>query len=96
MNDAHTTQDVVWLHRAKLGVSNGRTFPRTVFVEPWAEDFTLLPGENLEVVAFSNAGWPWFYIDERDDGILIYCNDTEDFKVFQGDLELTGGHQRPW
>lgn len=68
--------------------------PLVVAVEPWANDYTLLPNERLEVVAFGEAAVPWFEVVEWDDAIQVYCENTVNFKVLQGDRELQCGHQR--
>jgi hypothetical protein len=79
---------------ARLGVWNSRSAPQIVAVEPWAEDYTLMPGEKLEIVAFGKAAVPWFVVVEWDGTSQVYCNDTDDFKVMQGDRQLECGHQR--
>ena len=78
----------------KLGISNSRTVPRIVAVEPWADDYTLLPGEELVVIAYGKNTVPWFYIVEWDDTTQVYCQETADFKVMQGERELECGHNR--
>ena len=80
--------------KAKLGVSNSGSKPRVVAVEPWANDYTLLPGEELEIVAFGNAQSPWFYVVEWGWASQAYCNETADFKVVQNGVELRCGHNR--
>jgi hypothetical protein len=79
---------------AKLGVWNSRKTPQIVAVEPWADDYTLMPGEKLEIVAFGKIAVPWFIVVEWEGTSQIYCNDTDDFKVMQGDRQLECGHQR--
>jgi hypothetical protein len=81
-------------YRSKLGVSNSRDAPQVVAVEPWAEDFTLMPGEELEVVAFGKAAVPWFYVVEWDGTSQVYCNAAADFEVLQGGVRLECGHNR--
>jgi hypothetical protein len=79
---------------SKLGVCNSRKAPQLVFVEPWANDYTLLHDEELEIVAFGETAVPSFTVVEWDGATQVYCNDTVDFKVVQGDRELECGHQR--
>lgn len=40
----------------RIGISNGRDEqrPRVIYVEPWGRDYTLLPGEDLEIVAYGD------------------------------------------
>ena len=81
-------------YRSKLGVRNSRKSPQVVAVEPWANDYTLLPDEELEVIAFGENALPWFYVVEWDGATQVYCENAVDFKVVQGDRELECGHQR--
>jgi hypothetical protein len=79
---------------SKFGVWNARKVPLVVAVEPWANDYTLLPDEKLEIIAFSDTAVPWFNVVEWDGTTQVYCEDTADFKVVKGGLELECGHQR--
>jgi hypothetical protein len=81
-------------HRSKLGISNRRDVPHVVAVEPWADDFTLLPGEELEVVALGEESVPWFYVVEWNGASQVYCNEADDFEVLQGGVRLECGHNR--
>jgi hypothetical protein len=38
--------------------------PARKHVEPWANDYTLLPEEELEIVAFGDDAVPWFNVVE--------------------------------
>ncbi len=82
------------LHSAKIGVWNSRKTPQVIAVEPWANDYTLMPDEKLEIVAFGKTAVPWFNVVERDGTTQVYCEDTDDFKVMQGHRQLECGHQR--
>ena len=53
-----------------------------------------MPDEQLEIVAFGKTAVPWFIVVEWDGTTQVYCNDTDDFKVMQGDRQLECGHQR--
>ncbi len=77
-----------------LGVCNSRKSPQIVAVEPWADDYTLMPGEELEIVAFGRTVAPWFNVVNWDGTTPVYCEETDDFKVMQEDHELECGHQR--
>jgi hypothetical protein len=81
-------------YRSKLGVSNRRDEPQVVAVEPWGEDFTLMPGEELEVVAFGASAMPWFHVVEWAGTSQVYCEDANDFEVLQGGVQLECGHNR--
>jgi len=79
---------------SKLGVCNSRKAPQVVAVEPWANDYTLMPDERLEIVAFGKVKVPSFTVVEWDGTTQVYCEDTDDFKVVQDNRELECGHQR--
>lgn len=79
---------------AKLSVCNSRKAPQVVAVEPWANDCTLLPDEDLEIIAVGDSAAPWLNQAEWDGMTQVNCKDTVDFKVVQGDRELECGHQR--
>jgi hypothetical protein len=81
-------------YAARLGVSNSRDKPQIVAVEPWADDYTLLPGEELEIVASGHGKVPWFHVVEWDGTSQVYCEETDDFKVVQNGVELKCGRNR--
>src|SRR5205814_470584 len=54
--------------RTKLGFENSTSKPHTIYVEPWTPDYTLLPGEELQICAFANAAMPWFNIVKHEGG----------------------------
>jgi hypothetical protein len=80
---------------ACMRVQNSTERPRIVWVEPWAEDFTLLPGEELEIVARNNSEQPWFYVVEWPESTQVYLEAaSSDFEVFQTGKRLELGHNR--
>jgi hypothetical protein len=79
--------------KTKVLCRNDGKAPLTIYVEPWANDYTLLAGEELEIVAFGK-NLPWFALVSAENCIQVYCEETSDFKVFQGDKELQCGHNR--
>ena len=81
--------------RSKLGIHNSQKAPLTVYVEPWGNDYTLMPEEELEVEVAGYDASPWFQLTEWCGSIQVWCNEADDFLVMQGDRELECGHQRP-
>lgn len=79
---------------ARFGVENKRKVYHEVHVEPWACDYTLMPEEKLEILAFGNDAIPWFEAVEWDRASQIYCYNANDFKVVQNGIELELGHNR--
>ena len=80
--------------QSKIGFSNERKSPQVIAVEPWANDYTLLPGEQLEIIAFGRTAIPWFNVVEWDGTSQVYCEETVDFRVLQKGIELECGHNR--
>ena len=68
--------------------------PRIVWVEPWAEDFTLLPGEEVEIIARNDSEQPWFFLIEWPESTQIYLEASSDFEVLQNGNRLECGHNR--
>jgi hypothetical protein len=87
-------------YSAKLGVSNRTDRPRIIWVEPIPDDYTLLPGEELEIVVTDPHRTPWFDIDEWPYSTQIYVMDAipetwlDGIRVIQNGNRLEPGHQR--
>lgn len=81
---------------ARLEVYNDTQRPRAVWVEPIAEDFTLLPGESLEIIARGVQNRQWFGLVEHEDVTQVYLQepDYDDFQVTQKGKRLECGHNR--
>lgn len=79
---------------SQLKFRNSHPIPHVVYVEPWAEDFTLFPGEALEVHAYSLGTTPHFYIVASAGITQVYCESSDTFKVIQDGAELACGHRR--
>jgi hypothetical protein len=82
---------------AKLGVINScdSAGPRVVYVEPWGEDYTLRPGEELVIVATGRASPPWFNVVEYDGATSVYIEGhCPGFAVYQDGRRVECGHNR--
>lgn len=79
---------------SKVQIVNRRSAPQVIVVEPWAPDYTLLPGEKLQIVALSETTPQWFEIEVCEGTTRVSCEDSDDFKVLQSERELECGHQR--
>lgn len=84
------------MHEVKIRVSHDfkGDRPHAVWVEPWCEDHTLLPHEELTIVARGPQTVPWFHLVESEGATQVYCMDTDNFEVFQGDRPIARGHKR--
>jgi hypothetical protein len=85
-------------YTSRIGFTNRRDRPHVVWVEPWAEDFTLLPGESLEIHLWSSTAQPGFHVDQWDHQSQVYVEGTDlsiiSFAVIQNEGKLECGHQR--
>jgi hypothetical protein len=85
-------------YAARIGFTNNHDRPHVVWIEPWAEDFTLLPSESVEIHAWCKSELPWFHVDETkhhtqiDIQVLDLFN--AGFEVIQNGRQLECGHQR--
>jgi hypothetical protein len=80
---------------AKLGIWNSTKRLRIVWVEPWAEDFTLLPKERLEITVTDESVQPWFCVVERPDSSQAYIESGgSDYEITQEGKRLECGHNR--
>jgi hypothetical protein len=85
---------------AKIGIKNNQARICLVYIEPWAGDYTLLPGESLEIHARNSTVLPWFNIVEHAKCIQAYIevpafelrNTT--FEVYQEGKPIECGHNR--
>jgi hypothetical protein len=87
---------------AKIGVSNDEAQLRVIWVEPWADDYTLLPGESLEIHVHTPVGQPWFNVVAHGRHTQVYVevppsdlmNARIRIEVYQGTQLLQPGHNR--
>jgi hypothetical protein len=82
-------------YSAKIVIENDTDRPRIVWVEPWGEDYTLLPKEKLEVIVRNGSEPLWFHVVEYVEGCQVYVEGyTNDYEVTQNDRIRYCGHQR--
>ncbi|MBI1852615.1 MAG: hypothetical protein HYR85_19910 [Planctomycetes bacterium] len=58
----------------QLRVKNDRGRPHIIWIEPWAEDYTLAPGDELRFDAEGPAETPWFELVESENQLSIFVN----------------------
>jgi hypothetical protein len=95
--------------KQKIGVHNDRkdAQPITIWIEPIAEDFTLLAGESLELVAYGITSAPSVDLVQSEQDLQIYLEGgrdiasvdemlamATDFVVTQNGVRLECGHNR--
>ena len=79
---------------SKLQVHSHKAVPYLVAVEPWGADYTLLPGESLQVVAFGDEVAPSFELVEWNNSCQVYCDDASSYEVRQNGAVIHCGHNR--
>lgn len=79
-----------------ITIENRRTVPHLIWIEPWATDITMLPGQTL-VVTNTDTGSddrPWFSLVEFDRNTQIYVERGQ-FPVLMLDcVSVECGHNR--
>jgi hypothetical protein len=85
-------------YSSKLAVHNMTDGPRVIWVEPWGGDFTLLPNEEIEIVANNTLALPWFSLIEHQQCTQVYIQvpdvTSTGYAVMQGGNQLLVGHNR--
>ena len=82
------------MYQSRIGIHNSSQLPRIVYIEPWADDYTLMPDEELVLEAHGVNAVPWFNIVEWANDTQIYCENTQSFVVTQKGVPIACGHQR--
>lgn len=82
------------INTVRIGISNGSDRPRIVCIEPWGEDYTLLPQETLELISWG-ASKPYFILNESNEVTRVWLEgDIEGYEVTQNASRIHCGHQR--
>lgn len=75
-------------------ITNRNPAPLTLWIEPWGEDYTMRPGEVLEVVAEDLSEAFYFHFVYSEDGIQAYAESCGEVRVYQNGTALQCGHGR--
>jgi hypothetical protein len=79
----------------KLKFTNERTIFVTLWLEPWGEDYGMLPGDTFEVVAADVGQDFYFHLVNEEKGVKVYAEgDVGQVSVHLEGAELTCGHNR--
>lgn len=76
----------------QFSVSNNGKSDLVVWIEPWAHDFTLEPGEDLLLIADSEESQ--LDLTREENMLQIYLNSSKDFIVQQRGKTIQCGHKR--
>ena len=79
----------------KIKVTNDRATFVTLWLEPWGEDYGMLPGDEFEVVAEDAGEGFYFHVVNAEKGTKLYAEgDVTQITVYQRGAELSCGHNR--
>ncbi len=79
----------------KLSFSNDLSSPVTLWLEPWGEDYVMLPAQTFEVVAQGTTEGFYFHVAYRAENIQIYAEgSSESVLILQNGELLECGHNR--
>ncbi len=76
----------------KLSITNNGPDDLVVWVEPWANDFTLESGENILLLADSEE--PFLDLTREKNTVQVYLNSSTSFIAEQGGVPIKCGHKR--
>lgn len=82
---------------AKLVVNNFRddNRPVTVWMEPEGADYTLMPRESFEIIAYGTSFVPWFDVAATDTDLTICIEGgPQEYAVFKQGKRISMGHHR--
>ncbi len=66
-----------------------------MWLEPWGEDYGMLPGDEFEIVAEDVDETFYFHIDYFDKGIKVWVEGGGDYpSVYQNGERVYCGHNR--
>jgi hypothetical protein len=81
-------------YQGRLSLTNDTALPRILWVEPWAEDYTALPGQTLELYVWgpSPACFDAVYYSE---GLQVYIeHEGTRFEVWHDGKRVESGFNR--
>ena len=84
------------MQSVSIRIHNDRTFPHVVWIEPWGEDYTLLPGEKFDIATTdSNAGdGPYFCLVETNGNTQVFVERGNDPQLQIDGIAVECGHNR--
>jgi hypothetical protein len=83
---------------SQVALTNVTDSLQVIWLEPWGEDYTLYPGESIELIAEAFPDPPAFEFHECPNGLQVFVEGLiggdYDFRVLQNGVTLQCGHQR--
>jgi hypothetical protein len=80
---------------SSIRISNDQGVPVTVWLEPWGEDYTLLPGEEYRFTALGAGPEFYFHLSWQARDLQLYPEgEFQDVTAQHGEMEIYCGHHR--
>lgn len=80
---------------SRLRITNDKTTPLTIWVEPWGRDYTLLPAESCDLTPVDTDGESYLHALWGEGDAIVYAEgDWGEVLVQQDGVELQCGHNR--
>lgn len=84
------------MQESSISIRNDRKLPHVIWLEPWGEDYILLPGEELIVAnkVTDQENGPWFALVETEGNTQCYIErgDYPDLQI--NGVPVACGHNR--
>jgi len=81
--------------KQRIKISNDSSSFATLWLEPWGEDYGMLPGDELEVAAMDVEKETFFYVAYNEKGMQVFAEgDAKYVSVYQNGERLSCGHNR--
>ncbi len=81
-------------HIKKIIIRNEFDDTKTLYLEPWGEDYGMLPSDEFEIIAKNVDDEFYFQIDLGKDVIVYAEGQVTDISVYQNNELLQCGHNR--
>lgn len=74
-------------YTVRLVISNPKAERMTLVVEPWAREYPLLPGAELQLV-FVGPSEPELEVEQAEDCVTVYAWEGSTFRIFSDGAEI--------
>jgi hypothetical protein len=80
----------------KITVENNSEKFKTLMLEPWGEDYGMMPKDAFEIIETEAEEDSYFHIAFEENYILVYAEGSGNIypRVYQNGIELLCGHNR--
>ena len=80
---------------ANIELRNETSRPRVIWIEPWGEELTIMPGETIKITAKHEGELPYFGIVDHDEGMQVFIETSDprscEYWLAKGGEQLAAG-----